>query len=356
MLSLQATSRVFSFYLLPGFSLQAFSSALEVLRLANEVIGQDAYSWRVISNDGEPVASNCGLFVSADASLPFERDMTRSSSSMSIVVVGSGHSTPDPNKQLDAWLRESRNRRGCLAAIGGGTVVLARAGLAQGRRCSVHWEQFPVFAERFPGVLAVQTTFEHDGDLHTCPGGDAPFDMFLGLVESDHGSLVVSHICQKAVAYRLRSAGDRQRLPNHSRDRLNHKAVIKAIDLMESTIDEPVQVERLAASAGLSRRQLERLFRRELGCTPSRYYLELRLERANLLLTSSRLPIVEIAMACGFVSASHFSKAYRDTYGRAPHQSRLIPARMSLMPPLAQKNTTAVRRSRAASILQISSR
>lgn len=325
MLSASIASRRFDFYLLPAFSLQAFSSALEVLRLANEVIGHSAYSWRIISNDGEPVASNSGLLIGADASLTSERGMTRGSSSTSIVVVGGSLSAPQANKQLDAWLRESRNR-GFVAGIGDGVIVLARAGLAEARRCAVHWEQFPAFREHFPSVFAVQTTFEQDGDLYTCAGGDAPFDMFLSVVENDFGSLVVSRIRQRALAFRLRCAGDRQRPPGHSRVRFNHQAVLAAIDLMEATIGEPMHVDALATTAGKSRRQIERLFRRELGCTPSRYYLGLRLERAHLLLISSCLSIVEIAMACGFVSASHFSKTYRDSYGCAPRQSRLADA------------------------------
>ncbi|MER9032499.1 GlxA family transcriptional regulator [Mesorhizobium sp. M0674] len=323
MLDLQSTCRDFCFYLLPAFSLQAFSSAVEALRLANEVLGRDVYSWQVISDDGQPAASSCGLLVCADSSLSFERERTRRSISAPAVVVVGGRNAPSPHKQLDAWLRECRNRCGGLVGISSGTIVLARAGLAEGRRCAVHWEQFPIFSERFLGVVATQTAFERDGDLYTCAGGDAPFDMFLDLVDRHHGTIVVNRICEKAIACRTRSAGDRQRLPLHSRVELNHQAVIKVIDEMETNLTEPLLLDELVVSAGLSRRQIERLFRRELGCSPSRYYLDLRLERAHLLLISSRLPVVQIAMACGFVSASHFSKAYREAYGCAPHQSRL---------------------------------
>ncbi|MCA0050890.1 GlxA family transcriptional regulator [Mesorhizobium sp. B283B1A] len=323
LLDSQSTCRNFCFYLLPAFSLQAFSSAVEALRLANEVLGREVYSWQIVSDDGEPVASSCGLLVSAGSSLSFERERFRRSISTPAVVVVGAHNAPDSHKQLEAWLRECRNHRSCLVGICSGTIVLARAGVAQGRRCAVHWEQFPIFSERFPDVSAAQTAFERDGDLYTCAGGDAPFDMFLDLVDHHHGTIVVNRICEKAIACRTRSAGDRQRLPLHSRVQLNHRAVIKIIEEMEANLTEPLLLDELVGSAGLSRRQIERLFRSELGCSPSRYYLDLRLERAHLLLISSRLPVVEIAMACGFISASHFSKAYRDAYGCAPHQSRL---------------------------------
>ncbi|MGX8009773.1 AraC family transcriptional regulator [Mesorhizobium sp. ORM8.1] len=165
MLDSQSKCRSFYFYLLPGFSLQAFSSAVEVLRLANEVLGQSVYSWQVISNDGEPTTASCGSLVCADLSLSFERERTRGSISAATVVIVGSRNAPSPHKQLDAWLRECRNRRGSLVGVGSGTIVLARAGLAEGRRCAVHWEQFPIFFERFRGVIATQTTFERDRDL-----------------------------------------------------------------------------------------------------------------------------------------------------------------------------------------------
>lgn len=323
MLDSQSTTLSFCFYLLPAFSLQAFSSAVETLSLANEVLGRDVYRWKVISDDGQPATSSCGLFVGADSSLPLERESGRRSILPPAVVVVGGRKHPGPNKQLDAWLRECSNRRGCLVGITSGTIVLARAGLAEGRRCAVHWEQYPIFSERFLGVKASQTAFERDGDLYTCAGGGAPFDMFLDLVNRHHGPIVVNRICEKAIACRTRSVGDRQRLPLYSRGQISHEAIIKVVEKMEANVAEPLLLDDIAASVGLSRRQIERLFRRELGCSPSRYYLDLRLERAHLLLISSRLPVVEIAMACGFASASHFSKTYRGTYGRAPHQSRL---------------------------------
>lgn len=323
MLATQAVYRSFSFYLLPGFSLQAFSCAVEVLRLANEAIGKNVYNWQVISEDGQPVMSSCRMTVGTDSTLRDERERTQKSNLTSAAVVCGGSRIPRPNRQLDAWLRECRIRRIPIISIGSGTVVIARAGLADGHRCAVHWEQLPLFCEQFPGLESAQTAFEHDEDLHTCSGGDASFDMFLQLVGHDHGSVVVSRICEKAIAYRVRSPGERQRLPLHSRVKLNHKAVMKVIDIMESSLDDPISVDGLVAMSGISRRQIERLFDRELGRSPNRYYMELRLERAQLLLVSTNLPVVEVAVACGFISPSHFSKVYREAYGCAPHQTRL---------------------------------
>ncbi|MER9008112.1 GlxA family transcriptional regulator [Mesorhizobium sp. M0862] len=313
-----------NFYLLPAFSLHAFSSAIDVLMLANEATGRNAYSWQVVSDDGQPVVSSCGITINSEVGLRSERDRNLRSNPVPVAIVCGDRSLPRYDSQLDAWLRECRNRGARLVGIGGGTLVLARAGVAEGRRCAVHWEQFPLFLEQFPSVIATQGVFERDGELYTCSGAAASFDTFLDLVGRDHGAAVVNRICEKAVACRIRAVGDRQRLPPNSRVRFNHKAIIEVIDQMEANIGDPKSINGLVAATGLTRRQIERLFKRELGRTPSRYYLDLRLERAHLLLRSSSLPVIEIAVVCGFVSASHFSKVYRNMYGCAPHQTRLL--------------------------------
>ena len=318
----QATHRSFTFYLLPSFSLQAFSSAVEVLRLANEALGRSAYVWHVISEDGQPVISSCRLTIGAESALKFEREKPHRPGTIATVVVCGGSAYPRPDKHLDAWLRECRSRNASIVGIGSGTFVLARTGIVDGRRCAVHWEQLPLFCEEFPGVAAVQTAFEQDGNLHTCSGGDASFDMLLPLIERDYGEVLVNRICEKAIAYRVRSPGSRQRLPINSRVKLNHRSVVKVIEKMEASIDDPLSVDQLVATSGVSRRQLERLFEKELGRSPRRYYLELRLERANLLLVSTNLSMVQVAVACGFISPSHFSKVYRETYGNAPNLTR----------------------------------
>lgn len=323
MTSISLLLRRFSFYLLPSFSLRAFSSAVEVLSLANEVIGRPVYEWRVISSDGHPVASSSRLAVNADLALRNKGGNTYVCPQSTVVVCG-GWTLPAPHISLDAWLRDCRSRRASIVGIGSGSVVLARAGLAEGRRCAIHWEQFPAFLERFPSVAATQTLFEEDGLLLTCSGGDAPFDMFLGLVERQHGAAVAKMVSQKAIARRTRSAGERQRIPLHSRVPLNNKLVIKIIEKMEETLDRPLRIPTLFTSVGLSRRQVERLFLRELGRSPGRYYLDLRLERACLLLLNSRLSVLEVSIACGFKSASHFSKVYREAFGRKPNETRLL--------------------------------
>lgn len=169
---------------------------------------------------------------------------------------------------------------------------------------------------------AVQAAYEIDGDTYSCSGGDAAFDMFVQFVIEDYDTSVASRVCEKAAAMRVRQPGDRQRLPLHAGAAIHHDGLLKIIEQMERTLDEPVPLEDMAALSCLSRRQVERIFSKQIGRSPARYYLEMRLERAHLLIVNSQLPIVEIAMACGFVSASHFSKAYREKYEMTPSEAR----------------------------------
>lgn len=186
----------------------------------------------------------------------------------------------------------------------------------------MHWEQFPSFIEQFPSVAAVQTAYEIDEDTCSCSGGDAAFDMFVQFVKEDFEFPITSRVCEKATAMSIRKPGDRQRLPLRAGSAIHHDGLLKIIDRMERHLDEPLALEEMAASSCLSRRQVERIFAKQIGRSPARFYLEMRLERAHLLILNSQLPIVEIAMACGFLSASHFSKAYRENYGLAPREAR----------------------------------
>ena len=129
-------------------------------------------------------------------------------------------------------------------------------------------------------------------------------------------------MCEQQLTDRVRSPHDRQRLPLRARLGVQNTKVLSIIELMENNLSEPLSLVEIADDAGLSRRQIERLFRQEMGRSPARYYLEIRLDRARHLLVQSSMPVVEVAVACGFVSASHFSKCYREVYNRSPQQER----------------------------------
>jgi len=322
---MKLTVRTISFFLLPDFSLRALSSALETLKLANEVAGAEIYRWRIVSADGQAVASNCGMPFAVEASLYVERTRLNQLEAPNVSVICGGYNVPLYDPSIGSWLRACRSHRAKLVALGSGAFVVARAGLADHLRCAVHWELFPGFSQSFAQVEAVQTTFEIDGDFYSCPGGDTPFDMFLHLIEEQCGPVVANRVCEMAFMSRPRNVGERQRLPIRAR----HGALIKIIEDMEENVTEPLGLATLASRARLSRRQVERLFKQQVGMTPARYYLEMRLERAHLLLLTSEMNIIDVAVACGFVSASHFAKVYREVYGCTPIRTRIAAAEQS---------------------------
>ncbi len=318
-----ANPRSFVFFLVPDFSMIAFATALEPLRLANRMLGYDAYKWRLSSTDGKPVAASNQVECAVDSSLEDERKYMTGAERPSMLFVCSGINVEKfANKSVFAWLREEYNRGVAVGGLCTGAHILAAAGLQSGRRCAIHWENLPGFAEAFPRAEVFADLFEVDSNVYTCAGGTAALDMMLNLIGDDHDDNLVNSICEQVLTDRVRNPSDRQRLPLRARLGVQNSKVLSIIELMEANLAEPLSLLEIADHVGLSRRQIERLFRQEMGRSPARYYLEIRLDRARHLLIQSSMPVVEVAVACGFVSASHFSKCYRELYGRSPQQER----------------------------------
>ena len=306
------------FVLVPDYSFIAFSSAMEPLRMANRMRGDSLYRWRIVSTGGTPVASSSGLFVQVDGDLG-------SGESADLVIVCAGeHVERHVDKTCLAWLRRLAQRRVPLGAICTGAYVLARADLLGGYRCTIHWENLASLREEFPDITVTSELFEIDRDRYTCSGGVSPLDMMLNLIQAEHGSALAVAISEEFICERIRGRNDRQRIPLKHHVGTSQPKLVDAISLMEANIEEPMSLDELSRHVGLSRRQLERLFQKHVHCVPTRYYLELRLARARQLLLQTARPIVDIAFACGFVSAPHFSKCYRDRYDVPPREERRL--------------------------------
>nr|WP_246727734.1 GlxA family transcriptional regulator [Chelativorans sp. Marseille-P2723] len=311
------------FFLVPDFTMVAFANALEPLRAANRMADNQAYRWRLASVDGKPVRASNGVELAVDTSLSEERQMMIGAGRPSMVIVCSGLNVESyDNRSVFAWLREEYNRGVALGGLCTGAHILAAAGLLANKRCAIHWENLPGFAERFPRVSVFADLFEIDSNIYTCAGGTAAMDMMFRLIGEDFDENLVNRVCEQMLTDRVRNPSDRQRLPLRARLGIQNAKVLSIIELMEANLSEPASLVDIAEAVGLSRRQIERLFRQQMGRSPARYYLELRLDRARYLLRQSSLPVVEVAVACGFVSASHFSKCYRELYGRSPQQER----------------------------------
>lgn len=311
------------FYLQPEFTMIAFTAAIEPLRGANRILGYEAYTWRLASKTGEPVTASNGVQVSVDTSIEEERKLMLGQHRPSIVFVCGGLNIERyHSKSLSAWLREEHNRGVKIGALCTAAHTLGAAGLLNNKRCAIHWENLPGFQEAFPQVSVFSDLFEIDGSIYTCAGGTAALDMMLRIISDDFDDATVNRICEMVLTDRVRNPTDRQRLPLRARLGVQNAKVLTIIELMEANLSEPLSLVEIADHVGLSRRQIERLFRQEMGRSPARYYLEIRLDRARHLLIQSSMPVVEVAIACGFVSASHFSKCYREVYAKSPQQER----------------------------------
>ncbi len=316
--------RSFVFFLIPDFTMVAFAAALDPLRLANRILGYEAYTWRLASLDGKPVRASNGVECAVTTSLEDERRKMAGPDRPSMAIVCSGIDVEKyHNKTAFAWLREEYNRGVAVGGLCTGAYVLAAAGLLSNKRCAIHWENLPGFQEAFPKANVFADLFEVDQNIYTCAGGTAALDMMLKLIGDDFDESLVNRVCEQVLTDRVRNQSDRQRLPLRARLGVQNSKVLSIIELMESNLAEPLSLVEIADHVDLSRRQIERLFRTEMGRSPARYYLEIRLDRARHLLIQSSMPVVEVAVACGFVSASHFSKCYRELYARSPQQERV---------------------------------
>lgn len=210
-----------------------------------------------------------------------------------------------------------------IGGIDTGADLLARAGLLDGYRCTIHWQDMPAFVDRYPRAIASRQVFEIDRDRYTCSGGTASMDMLLRFI-ADHpdGSEVAGAVADLLVHERIRDVRDRQRVPLWQRLGPGQGKLSAAVMIMEANTGEPLRLTEVAGHADLSPRQLERLFHDHLECTPAQYYMELRLLAARERLLHSDSPISKIAEQCGFQSAAHLSRRYRQMFGVPPSEDR----------------------------------
>jgi transcriptional regulator GlxA family with amidase domain len=228
------------------------------------------------------------------------------------------------SRRLSAALRRMAHRRIALGALCTGAFALAEAGLLEGYRCAIHWENLPAIRGEFPNVTFVEDLFAIDRDRLTCTGGIAPLDMMLTLIRARLGSRLAAQISAEFILERIRPGAEPQQGSLRGSGAAGHPILERAVRLIEDNIESPISVAAIARAAGISIRQLERLFVRHLGVGPASYSTAIRLERARALLRQTATPVTDIGFACGFQSASHFSTAYRQRFGHAPRAERQI--------------------------------
>jgi len=308
--------RRFVFVLMDNFTLLSFSSALDALRIANRMSGKTLYEWIFIGENEGVVSCSAGTQFKLDNSLiELHRDDT-------VLLCGGTSIQEATTKKLIGWLRREARRGLTIGGLCTAAYPMAKAGLLDDKKATIHWENQDSFAEEFLEVELTKTVFVCDGNRYTTAGGTSSIDLLLKIIADEHGEELANAVADQMIYSSIRTDQDTQRLSVPTRIGVRHPKLSKVIQMMEINIEEPISPSILAKDVGMSTRQLERLFRRYLDRSPKRYYMELRLQKARNLLMQTDMSVINVALACGFASPSHFSKCYRAHYDTTPYRER----------------------------------
>ncbi len=304
------------FVLLDRFTMLCFSSAVEALRIANRMSGKPLYKWTLAGDGGEIAYCSAGIGFKLDTDL---EELTRDDT---ILMCGGIDVQSATSKRVLNWLRREARKGATIGGLCTAGYTLAKAGLLDGKRATIHWENQDSFAEEFEDVTLTKSVFVIDGNRITTAGGTASIDLMLKIIANEHGEDLANLVADQLIYTSIRTDQDTQRLSIPTRIGVRHPKLSQVIRMMEQNIEDPISPATLAQKVGMSTRQLERLFRRYLNRSPKRYYMELRLAKARNLLMQTDMSVINVALACGFASPSHFSKCYRAHYDTTPYRER----------------------------------
>lgn len=302
--------------LLPPVSLSTLGTIVDPFAEANRLGGQRYYEIRLISVDGAPVALSGGGRITVNGSLPLLAHCH------ALFVACDVHQPGADEANILAQLTRVGRMGAALGGNRGGAGWLARAGLLDDRRVAVHWEEMAFYRERHPDILHCASLYEIDVDRLTASSNQAMMDMVLFLIAQQVSPPLAEDIARHFGIDRIRPGREKQAVPASSRISQHPPKLSEALLVMEANLEEPLSSDEIAGCVGISRRQLERLFKQNLNTLPSKYYQVLRLERARQLIVRTPQSIVQIGLSCGFSSGSHFATAYRAHFGITPREDR----------------------------------
>ncbi len=305
----------FVFLLLDRFTMLSFAGAIEPLRIANRVAGEQLYTW-VLAGEGDMVSCSNGAAFKLDIGL---EDIDRDDI---VLVCGGIDVQKSATKGVLNWLRREARRGVTIGGLCTGAYAVAKAGLLDGKKATIHWENQDGFLEEFEKVKLTKSVFVMDGNRWSTAGGTSSIDLMLKVIAADQGEDLANTVADQLIYSSIRTDQDSQRLSIPTRIGVRHPKLSQVIQMMEANIEDPMSPADLAEEVGMSTRQLERLFRRYLNRSPKRYYMELRLQKARNLLMQTDMSVINVALACGFASPSHFSKCYRGHYNTTPYRER----------------------------------
>ena len=301
---------------LPQASILSVASTLDPLRSANRHLGREAFRWRVVSPDGAAVPLTCGL------ELPSAGGLRAAEGADALIVIAGFRQAEVATRPLIAALRRIAPRFRAIGGIDAGAWVLARAGLLDGHRATVHWEDLEDIAAAHPAVEVVPDRYVISGARITAGGAAPASDLMLHLIRARHGAALALQVAGSFITVARDGAepqvGARGGRANPRRD----PRVTAAIARMEARLDDPEPAAAVAAALGLTARRLEGLFNADLGMGPGAYARDLRLQAARRMVTDTRHPLQEVALRTGFASQGAFSRAFKARFGLSPSQLR----------------------------------
>ncbi|RWK94396.1 GlxA family transcriptional regulator [Mesorhizobium sp.] len=308
---------------LPGFSHLALHSYIEPLCIANSLSEEPLFRWQLVGLDGWTVIGANGLAVPVDATIAaLDARGTKGGVLDQLIIVAGEMIEKQAPDILNSFLRKMARLGVGISAIGTATWVLARAGLLADIRCTIHWSKLAAFSEVFRTARIQDSLFVKEGQYSTCAGELAAFDLALDFISTHAGEITAQDVCKHATVEGRRSGSNRQTGSSGLALARVSAKLAAAIRIMEENIESPLPLTKLAKRMELSRRQLERLFKTHISTTPAKYYLNLRVEHSRRLIEGTRLPMIDIAIASGFVSASHFAKCFKAIHGISPQNFR----------------------------------
>lgn len=299
----------------------SYASVVEPFRAANRLSGRDLYEWTNLSMGGGYISA------SAETAILTERVQELTNAPDIVFVFAAGDPAEFRDRDCFAWLRAMARSGTTIAGVSGGPYLLARAGLLEGYRATIHWEHAESLLEEYPDLRLEAGLFVIDRDRVTCAGGTAGLDLAIDLIGRDHGEALARQVADWFIRTDDRQPGQSQRATIENRYGTTNDRLVRMLAAMERSMEEPLSCAALAGEAGVSIRQLERLCRQEFGATVAQTGLSIRLNHAARLLRSTGMQVADVAVACGFVSLSHFSRTYRNKFGHSPGKSRLVAPR-----------------------------
>lgn len=309
------------FLMFPGFPMACLTQAIEPLRAANEITGRRAFDWMLLAETRAPVRSSAEIGFDPDVTLQEAEGVDQ------LYLISPPTAQFADPRRSPARLRWLERTGVVLGAFSGGIFPLARAGLMEGRTCSVHWCYEAAFKADFPGIEAREVAILRDGRRITASGAGAVFDLMLRLIEERLGRDCMTEVACWFQHPFVRDANASQKVPvaraGGTTDTLP-VAIREAIRLFETHVEDPLRIPDVARAVGLSGRHFERMFKRETGQSPLRYYHHLRLMKARQRVLYSSDSLREIAASVGYMSASPMIRQYTEVFGVSPRDERRL--------------------------------